>query len=465
MYKIFLLCGLLAFTSCNKWLDVKPKTQVASDDAFSDEQGFKDALTGAYENMTKPESYGRELSYGMIDVLAQNYTGFNTLNEYYQDSKYNYLYAATKGRIDNIWKTNYTTIANINNLIDNIEKASKNLFTGSDYQVIRGEAYGLRAFNHFDLLRLYAPSYAAGGADQKGIPYRAALSTENIKSSTVSEVVAKIIADLLVASDMLKTVDPLVPSNGIPATSGGYLRDRRYRFNYYAVRALLARVYLYSGDKTKALECAKEVIDGNAFPATNVSTILNGDRILSGEVIFNLNINTLQTSWNTDFSTEILSGLFLTDDQWNQVYEVDNGGSADYRYLYQTELQNDDFGTRFCIKLRPSTNNNATNRLVLMRVSEMYDIAAECSGDPNTALGYLNAMRKRRNLQDLDASLSASEIQDEIFKEYQKEFICEGQLFYYYKRMNLPNIQFTQTPANNTVYVLPKPDDEIEFGN
>ncbi|HEY0271883.1 MAG TPA: RagB/SusD family nutrient uptake outer membrane protein [Chitinophaga sp.] len=466
-FNIFLLGGLLAFTSCNKWLDVKPKTQVASADAFRDEQGFKDALTGVYENMTKQDVYGRELSFGFTDVLAQNYTGFVSYNDYYQDAHYNYAYTSTKARIDNIWKTSYNTIANINNLIDNLEKADRHMFPGSDYAVIRGEAYGLRAFNHFDLLRLYAPAPAAGGAGEKGIPYRTSLSTAPVASSTVGEVITKILADLQVASDMLKTADPVVAANNIPATGGGYLRDRHYKFNYYAVRALMARVYLYSGDKAKALACAQEVIESNAYPASAVGKILGGDRIFSSEVIFDLNINTLETLWEQNFSTQLSIGLYLSADQWSQIYELNNGGSADYRYLYQTELQNDYMQTRLCIKLRPATNTNAANRLVLMRASEMYYIAAESLADtePGTAVDYLNTMRARRNLQPLDRSLSASEIQDEIYKEYQKEFFCEGQLFYYYKRLNKPAIRFSQVVANNAVYVLPKPDDEIEFGN
>lgn len=467
--RIFLLCALPALTSCEKWLDVKPKTQVASEDAFRDEQGFKDALTGVYENMTKPAVYGRELSYGMIDVLGHNYTGITSFNLYYQDGQFNYQFATTKARVDGIWTTSYNTIANINSLIDNLDKADKNMFEGSDYAIIRGEAYGLRAFNHFDLLRLYAPSFAAGGAGAKGIPYHDKLSTQTVTSSSVQETVNKIIADLEAASSLLKTVDPIVPANNLPSPAGSYLRDRRYKFNYFAVRALMARVYLYAGNKPKALECAKEVLDANAFPASTIGTILSGDRIFSSEVIFNLNINTLQTNWDNDFSTTISQGLYLSADQWSQVYEVTSGGSADYRYLYQTELQTDWQSTRLCIKLRPSTNTmtSAANRLVLMRVSELYDIAAECLEDTDgaAAVGYLNQQRARRNLQPLDASLSASEIQNEVFKEYQKEFICEGQMFFYYKRLNLASIQFTQIPGTAAVYVLPKPDDEIQYGN
>lgn len=41
--------------------------------------------------------------------------------------------------------------------------------------------------------------------------------------------------------------------------------------------ALLARVYLYKGDKTKALECAKEVIDGEKFTLLEESQLGDGN--------------------------------------------------------------------------------------------------------------------------------------------------------------------------------------------
>ena len=38
------------------------------------------------------------------------------------------------------------------------------------------------------------------------------------------------------------------------------------------------------------------------------------------------------------------------------------------------------------------------------------------------------------------------------------------QLFFYYKRMNLPRIPNTNVDVTEDVYVLPLPDDELEFG-
>ena len=48
-------------------------------------------------------------------------------------------------------------------------------------------------------------------------------------------------------------------------------------------------------------------------------------------------------------------------------------------------------------------------------------------------------------------------------KEYQKEFFAEGQWFYFLKRHNCQN--FYRCPVEKMVYyVLPTPDDEVEYG-
>ena len=103
-----------------------------------------------------------------------------------------------------------------------------------------------------------------------------------------------------------------------------------------------------------------------------------------------------------------------------------------------------------------------------MRMSEAYYIAAECrlnQNDPEGAVGYLNTVRNARNLGEdlnLNPNLTKDQIQEEIFKEYAKEFVMEGQLFYYYKRINSPTIRFYTEGVSADTYVLPLPDDEVE---
>ena len=107
----------------------------------------------------------------------------------------------------------------------------------------------------------------------------------------------------------------------------------------------------------------------------------------------------------------------------------------------------------------------------LLRLSEAYYIAAEClkESNPKRAVELLNLVRSARNLSlfPLDyKTMSADDIQNEIYKEYRKEFVGEGgQLFFYYKRLNAPEIKGASVRPGKNVYVLPIPSNDQEFGS
>ena len=57
--KIFLIVGMaLLSVSCDKWLDVKPQSQLDRDDLFSSENGYSDALIGVYAELCDGSLYG-----------------------------------------------------------------------------------------------------------------------------------------------------------------------------------------------------------------------------------------------------------------------------------------------------------------------------------------------------------------------------------------------------------------------
>lgn len=60
-------------------------------------------------------------------------------------------------------------ILNCNKLLKNIQ-GKQSLFTGYNYDIIRGEALALRAMLHFDMLRLFGPVYSLN-PDGTAIPY------------------------------------------------------------------------------------------------------------------------------------------------------------------------------------------------------------------------------------------------------------------------------------------------------
>lgn len=480
LHYIFITVLVVTLSACNDWLDVSPRTEIKSEDNFANEQGFKDALTGVYLTMTGESLYGKELTYGMVDVLAQYYTGItSTSHGYYYDAQYDYEYSSVESRINAIWSNGYNVIANLNELIAHLEEANVTLFTGRNYHLIRGEAYGLRALMHFDLLRLFGPSYKAD-ATKKCIPYVVESGTFVTPLSTVDEVLTLALGDLAIAEQEL-AIDPVQTSVTTSTTDDAtYERDRTYKFNYYAVKMLQARIYMYMGDYTRAALAVEPLITQTVFtwvPETEISTTdsYTKNYVFSEELIFALYVSNMRDLYTASFTSN--SGFYMTEESYEALYEMNTlGAFSDYRYIYQTEALTE---IRVSSKLKQPENGNALYhfRMPMMRLSEAYYIAAECAlrtgDDVTTAATYLNTVRQHRGLTiDLLPTLTVAEMENEIYKEYAKEFCCEGQLFFYFKRLNIPQIPVISSSGYEEVttyvspqYVLPLPDDEIEYGD
>lgn len=459
---------MLSLGSCNDWLDISPKTEIKVSENYKNEQGYKDALTGIYLLLTKPSLYGRDLTYGMADVLGGQYTDITTSNNYYYLSRFDYKNQKSLDIIDDVWSSAYNAIANINVLISNIEKADPTIFTANNRTLILGEAYGLRALLHFDLLRLFGNSVITGG-DNTAIPYVTTYGKQLTPFSTVNQALALILKDLETAENAM-VIDPVNQERTSTTDDESWMRNRELKFNYYAVKLLQARVNLYKGDYLTAFDAAQTVIDQNYFtwtPSSEITTttVDTRNRIFWQEMIFGINIPTLKDDYTTWFTTS--TSLLKSNTYWGQTYEISQSGySADYRYEYLSYYDASNL-KRYSIKLQQpeSSTLNYSRKLPLMRFSEAYYIAAECKlylSGVSDAIPYLNLVRNKRNIMvDLTNTLTVEQTQDEIFKEYLKEFPCEGQLFYYYKRKNANSIKFYSGTFSRDYYNLPLPLDEL----
>ena len=250
---------LLLFVSCEDWLSVSPRTEVKKDDLFAIKNGFKDQITGIYTALCKQELYGVNMTLGAVDVLGQYYymTWNGNPSNYVDLARFEYESSSAKSVIDGIWLAGYNAIANINILLEALE-GQNDLLKEEEFAVYKGEALGLRAFIHFDLLRLFGKSMITG-ADELAIPYVEEISKQVTKQSSVREVLEKVVRDLQEAEQLLEK-DPLV--TGVENT---FLGTRDCHFNYYAVKAALARVFLWKGDKVNALKYAQEVMDAGWY--------------------------------------------------------------------------------------------------------------------------------------------------------------------------------------------------------
>lgn len=437
---------------------------------FSTEDGFKGALAGVYTAMNQPQLYGCELTFGLVDVVAQQWK-IGAFNKYSDAAKYEYESVTTRGVIDRIWSGMYNAIANTNSILAHIDESNV-VFSGNNKQIIKGEALAIRAYLHFDLLRMFGKN-AETDSDKDGIPYVDKLSKRITPAISPKKVIASILKDLKTAANYLKD-DPILTEKKVTTEEdNGYLINRNYHLNYYAVIGLMARVELYSGNWTEAKRNAQIIIDihekKNVFPWGKSEDIVNPkkelrDRTISNEHLFALNIRKL---------TNYIDGYFIgTDNPLLTRLSVATlfGTVEDFRKnFFETMNYVGDVPSKLWQMNGAVVNGTLImpkrDRMPMIRLSEMYYIAAECNKDnPDKALTFINKVLSHRGyaVPELpeEATVNTPEaVQQLLLKEYQREFIAEGQLFYYHKRKN--DLKINNISVN---YIFPKPETELEFG-
>lgn len=298
---VWILVAVVLTTGCSDWLDYSPKDQYVKKQQFSTVDGFYSAVNGVYNRIASNTLYGQNLSYGMIDILAQRYTpGSNNSNSLnYLWSTYDYSSTNLQASIDAIWKEAYSTILNVNVILGALEEQN-GVLTQKDMELIKGDCLALRAFIHFDLLRLFGPNYNDGSAEQPAIPYN------NSDKAQAHELLSSrqfiydyLMPDLNLAEELLKEADPILTEgvlNSNNENGNNYRRYRQLRLNYFAVILMKARVHLWAKDYTNALTEAERLIGDDyvktTFPFVDSDKLLGS--ISPDRVFFRSTVRTLQ---------------------------------------------------------------------------------------------------------------------------------------------------------------------------
>lgn len=456
----FLSALLLTASGCKKYLQVRPTGAYTEDQVFSNEKAAQQAINGLYISMADNKLYGAALTQTYVELMAQRYALVPNPNKDYSFFP-QYQYTATKAQavFDGIWKIAYKTILTANVILSKIELSLQTrVLTQEQYNLMKGEALAVRAMLHFDMLRIFGPVYSLG-ANQPSIPYYAVADGKLQPILTSAEVLNKVLEDLTNAETLLAN-DPVI-QNGVLAQRDFYTGLRNERINYYAVKALKARAYLWGGKKTEAHDAALAALNEGEkwfpwLPYTSIIGTTTPDRIFSTEVIFAVYNRGLYVNQTNTFSADLLDNLILAPDPTNLKNTFENNEN-DYRYASSWRQTLKSYRTFF--KYNEVSQNQAWSYLQpLIRKTELYYILAETETDPATARGYLNAVRNKRGLQNLAANAS---LPTEIMKEYRKEFYGEGQLFFYYKRTNTAAIPDGKTNSPIApVYIVPLPLSE-----
>lgn len=492
---------LLMTTSCNKWLNINPKSQVEGSRLLTNERGYNSALAGIYYRLSSEALYGKELTYGAIDVLAQYWNvSTSTKHSYYAFQKYDFTNTNSIKITDAYWANLYAGIAQANNILESLEINRGSI---DQSQIMEAEAYALRGYMHFELLKLFGPVLQTKADQEKpAIPYRTKFNVDELKFASSKVVMENVMKDLeralvLLESDPIKVDGREGDGNESLLQYNNVLKRRGTRMNYYAVLGIMARVELYRGEKSAAYtyanrllnECAANMVGSKPVIRLNEKEIFNNtqqesrDIICQDEFLFAVYMEELYKITGPIFgykgfelSTDNL--LYFSADDYSNILNfvygrTPDGAGTDYRLKYWFGKHENTSGNESAfLKLKePKAAGGMpapyAPEMPLMKLSEIYYIACECQIGVNNvlALDYLNKVRDARGLPAITDVPSDEMLEEYLTREMRKDMFGEGQMFTYYKR------KFKQIDVSSkltigaqlSIFVLPIPDSEYEF--
>ena len=193
-FTFLIILGIL-FTSCS--LEEEPPF-LANENVYSSASNATSALFGVYEAMVQYEYYGNEflfLTNVNSGLMVTRRTGNNNSNSY--NSTLSSLKPSSGlVAIENSWTGIYQTIGRTNEVI-NSATASENPSTPDELIIndVIGQAYFVRAFNYFNLVRLWGE-----------VPLRVTPTTTetvHLAKSPIEAIYAQIIIDVKRAQQLM----------------------------------------------------------------------------------------------------------------------------------------------------------------------------------------------------------------------------------------------------------------------
>ena len=146
MRKVFIYIAslaLMALTSCDAWLNVKPYDKMSQEELLSTEAGYMKLLNGVYIELNSDMLYGAALSVEMVEIMGGAYvigTDNSVWGNYADLAAYKYETDYWRARLNETWNKAYSLILNCNLLLENIDNTDVK-FSGDNYKVHLAQSY------------------------------------------------------------------------------------------------------------------------------------------------------------------------------------------------------------------------------------------------------------------------------------------------------------------------------------
>lgn len=439
---------LLMLSSCEKFLDEKPRTSVSTSGFYKTEEDFNLALNGAYASVRG--IYGSKSAWIMGEMRSDNAhydykpsdQALAVVQRYdvadFIDDRFN-TQTAEK------WYACFAAIAKVNGLLDQIDAAT---FDAGKKSIIKGEAQFLRALAYFELVRYYGgvPLYvhAVQNREETYLPRAAA---EEVYGLVISD--AKAAADQLAAPAGFPQTGRATKGAALTLLADVYVTLKRFEEAEPLLRQVTQMGYslhpvyadAFALSKKNGIESVFEIqYDANLATPQASNFIYNFiPRMANSAVVTGPGQNTITNlgGFNTP-TQDLLESYEQGDERLAGSFAVAEGtfnGSDDFTasavkpvagYAPAPGKVGRPFTTKF---LHTHTIANQTNdNWPVYRYAEVLLLLAEClneQGKGGEALPYLNEVRDRAELDDVTET-GQEMLRAIILHERQKELAFEN---------------------------------------
>jgi len=394
------------FSSCEKFLDVKPTNALLADNAIYDAKTARALVNSGYSSL---KNYNINSSLNLAVLPGDNvfFAGSQSQNIELD----NRAFTVTNSAIVGAYAANYTLINIVNWAITEIPKLDDPTFLPGEQNKLIGEAYFIRAFAFFNLVKSW------GGIQLQLNPTKDLKSLGAIPRSTEAETYKQIFNDLNKAEELLPSDD----------------NQTRNKIQKATIRGLRAKVALYAKDFQLAEQEAQAVINLSKYALVKPYQKFFEIPFLSSESIFELsatsnNSGTNGTIWFPASGTPRGSYEFRpTNEIVTLLNDPSIGGSR--KSLLATR------GTDVYVNLYHTTAPNI-NPAYVLRLADLYLISAEAKvrkNNPNllAAVADLNTVRERANATLYPTtSIDPTLLLKAIWNERRIEFAFEADRWY-----------------------------------
>ncbi|MFT4033374.1 MAG: RagB/SusD family nutrient uptake outer membrane protein [Siphonobacter sp.] len=473
-----LLCIIASVVSSCK-LNEEVYSSIYTENYYQTSTDAEKALIAAYSGLSGLASGPAILmasDYSADQIYPRAVVGRNTYTLFSYDV--NYTTQKSNSRTfespQQIWTSCYSGIEKANWVIAKVPAISMDETRRAQ---IVGEAYFLRAFYLWTLAKNF-----------NEVPVKTTPSTSldnaYVEKSSKADVYKQIYADLeqalLSGLPSYPDVDKGRPSNEV--VSALYAKAALYNEDW-AVALAKAQVVMNSGkysllsDVTNVFKYSEEdnartenmwaiEIDPISPGVSSQITSLCGPASSAGPEYS-------KTSYGSMFAYQAFFNSFDPSDQRRELLDTTyvNKSGVTVSQKDITPITTD--GVLIKKYQDPISSTGTIPNIQLLRYADMYLIAAEAearlNGATDLAYTYINAIRNRAGLDDLQSGLSQSDFIDAVLQERSWEFFGEGDRWYDLTRTNtfltvIPNaintVYPTRTPQAKHRY-FPIPLDEI----